>query len=132
MRGTVDRCSHPEGCALACEPSSRTPHRTLLLGRSRDDRVSRAVPNVAAVEWRPFLIRLRHHRLPLRIEHEHSLRGLHQARAAPDAAVALHAHHDPALRENSHVAGLGPFILAIERGAGRAIALLDLLAQMIE
>src|SRR5882724_10604339 len=94
--------------------SPRPPHLFLLIGRPSDDRVGRAVPDVAAVHRRPFLIGLRDDGLPLRVEHEQSLRAMHQARAAADAPLALHAHGYGTLREEPNLARFGPLVGAVE------------------
>src|SRR5882757_11114933 len=112
--------------------SPRPPHLLLLIRRPRDDRVSRAVADVAAVHRRRFLIGLRDDGLPLRVEHEQSLRAMHQARAAADAPLALHPHGHGTLREEPDVARLGPLVSAVERRARRAIALFHFLAQRVE
>ena len=57
---------------------------------------------------------------------------MHEARPTPDAALALHAHQHVPLGEDADVARLGPFVGMVERGARRAIAFLDFLAQVIE
>src|SRR6266480_3557986 len=64
--------------------------------RARADRIGRAVADEHPAGRAPFLVRRRHHRLALRVEHEHSRRAEHQTRSAPDAAIALHPHaHAP-------------------------------------
>src|SRR2546429_206941 len=112
--------------------SGSTQRTVCLFCRPRDNRVRGAVPVVAAVHRRPFLFRLRDDRLPLRIQHEHPLRGLDEARAAADATLALDAHHDAALGKDSAVAGLGPFVGPVERGHGGAITLFDFFPQVVE
>src|SRR5436190_21691742 len=112
--------------------SAGSPHLFLLIRRPRDDGVRWAVPDVAAVHRRPFLIGLRHHRLAIGVQHEQPLWAMHEARPTPDAALALHAHQHVPLGEDADVAGLGPFVGMVERGARRAIAFLDFLPQVLE
>ena len=88
--------------------------------------------DVAAIHRRPFLIGLRHHCLPLGIQHEHPLWAVDQTAAAADAPLPLDPHHHAPLGINPDVVRIGPFFGAIERGVRRAVAFFDFLAQVIE
>src|SRR5436190_626568 len=100
--------------------------------RPRADRVRRAVADEYPAGRAPLLFRRRHHGLALGVQHEHPRRAEHQTRAAPDAAITLHAHRHPPPREDAFVAGLRPFGLAVQRRLRGAVALLDDLPQMVE
>src|SRR5207247_2348885 len=100
--------------------------------RPRADRVGGAVADELAIDWGPLLVRPRHHGLALGVEHEHPRRRLYQARAAPDAALPLHAHRDGAARKDSGVARAGPLRRPVQLGGGRAVAFFHHLAQVVE
>src|SRR5207249_1281246 len=81
--------------------SARRPRRGHGAGA---DGVCGAVTDEPTVDRGPFLIGAGDNRFPFCVQHEHTRRRLHEARAAADAAFALHAHADRPARIHAAVA----------------------------